>query len=53
MVKFVNESLKNLQLDYLDCVMIHFPALAEDYDPAKNPTKNLVRLIRFGYLKIF
>jgi len=40
-VKFVNESLKNLQLDYLDCVMIHFPALAEDYDPIKNPTKNL------------
>jgi len=40
-VKFVNESLKLLQLDYLDCVMIHFPALAEDYDPTKNPTKNL------------
>ena len=42
-MKFVDESLRNLQLDYLDCVMIHFPALAEDFDPAK--TKNMVRLL--------
>ena len=41
-MKFVDESLRNLQLDYLDCVMIHFPALAEDFDPAK--VKNMVRL---------
>ena len=31
----VDESLKLLQLDYVDNVLIHFPALPKNFDPMK------------------
>ena len=32
-VDMINESLKILQLDYLDCVLIHFPGRPTDFNP--------------------
>ena len=29
----IEESLKVLQLDYLDCVLIHFPGRPKDFNP--------------------
>lgn len=34
-IAMVDESLKLLQLDYVDNVLIHFPALPKDFDPMK------------------
>ena len=33
----ITESLRLLQLDYLDCVMIHFPGRPKDFNPQKSP----------------
>ena len=32
-VDMISESLKILQLDYLDCVLIHFPGRPTDFNP--------------------
>ena len=32
----ITESLKILQLDYLDCVLIHFPGRPKNFDPQNN-----------------
>ena len=34
-IDMVDESLRNLQLDYVDSVLIHFPGLPVEFDPMK------------------
>ena len=41
-IEMVEESLKRLQLDYVDCVLIHFPGLPVDFDPMKTDKKDPV-----------
>ena len=36
----VDNSLRLLQLDYVDNVLIHFPALPKDFDPLKTDKKD-------------
>ena len=38
-VDTVNQSLKNLQLEYIDLVMIHFPGLPKGFTAEKKPER--------------
>ena len=39
-IAMVDKSLRLLQLDYVDNVLIHFPALPKDFDPLKTDKKD-------------